>query len=78
MKTYTSLDTFNITGRGKVFTVTSPAGEEIPVPGEHIVLDGVTVEVRGVERHGLPMEVLVRRDTPLGLMIRPLQDTIGV
>jgi hypothetical protein len=72
MKTYQTIDTFDISGRGKVYTTMSPAGEELPIPGEQVILDGVTVEVLGIERHALPMDSLTRNKTPIGLMIRPI------
>ena len=74
MKTYTTLDTFKVTGRGTAHATISPAGEALPKKGELVILDGVTVRVTGVERHPLSEDRLMRSRQPISLLSEPVTD----
>jgi len=50
MKEYKSEDTFDIIGRGKVFTMRDVYTEYTPKIGEEVIIDGTKYVVKGIEK----------------------------
>lgn len=73
MKSFITKESHPICGRGTVYVVTSPAGEEIPRVAETIELDGDEVVVAGVELRSsmsFPRGDLTEREVRFGLLIK--------
>jgi hypothetical protein len=67
---FTSLDWFTVTGRGRVAVVANPVDFErgaCPFLGKQVTIDGSPYVVRGVESHALPV---IRQGAHIGLLVR--------
>lgn len=78
MKSFIAEEKHPISGRGTVYLVVSPAGEQIPELAEQILLDGKEVEVAGVELRSslmFPREDFTEKEIRFGLLVRTPRET---